>query len=99
MLCPKLLSLVTIAQVRTSVEKTAGVSIRPGIKQPRAPVPVAAGQGELGAGGAGGGASLAPHSSLKPFHLFRFCGFFRHWLCLHKEEIYATGNDRIINNL
>lgn len=44
----------------------------------QAPVPVAAGQGEPGAGGSACGVSLAPHNLVKgrPFHHFWFCGFF-----------------------
>lgn len=79
MLWPKLLFLITIAQVTSSVEETAGVSVRPGTEQPQIPVPVAAGRGEPGSGRAGCGVSLAPYSLLKrgPFHSFRFCGFFQ----------------------
>lgn len=43
MLWPKLLILVTTAQVTTSAEETDGVMVWPGTEQPGAPVPVAAG--------------------------------------------------------
>lgn len=57
-----------------------------------------------GAGREGWGASLAPYNLPKrggSLCFFLFWWIFRpqSQLCLHKEEIYAIGDNRIINNL
>lgn len=98
MLWPELLFLLTAARVTTRVEAMAGAQCSTGHRA--APVAVAVESQALAGRAAGCPSHPITCSSADLSTRFGFAGFFRHQhqLCLHKEEIYAIENNRMINN-
>lgn len=100
MLWPELLFLLAAAQVTTRVEAMVGARCSAGHRAAPVAVAVAVESQALAGWAAGCPSHPITCSSLDLSTPFGFAVFFRHrhWLCLHKEEIYAIENNQTINN-